>query len=58
MYATLARTCQRFVGWRAGFIVGNPLLEEVFLKILGSPRIKKPLANANLRAYFLLYDLP
>jgi 23S rRNA G2445 N2-methylase RlmL len=57
LYATLARTCQRFTGWRAGFIVGNPLLEEVFLRILGSPRIKKPLANANLRAYFYLWDL-
>jgi hypothetical protein len=25
--------------------------------VLGRPRIKKPLANANLRAYFYLYDL-
>jgi len=57
LYATLARTCQRFAGWRAGFIVGNPLLEEVFLRVLGSPRIKKPLANANLRAYFYLWEL-
>ncbi len=57
LYASLARTCQRFRGWRAGFIVGNPLFEEVFLRIVGAPRIKKPLANANLRAYFYLYDL-
>ena len=50
-------TCQRFTGWRAGFLVGNPLLEEVFYGIVGAPRIKKPLANANLRAYFFLYEL-
>jgi len=57
LYAALATTCRRFTGWRAGFLVGNPLLEEVFYGIVGAPRIKKPLANANLRAYFFLYDL-
>jgi 23S rRNA G2445 N2-methylase RlmL len=59
LYGELARACSRFRGrgWRAGFIVGNPLLEETFLPIIGRPRIKKPLANANLRAYFFLYDL-
>jgi len=39
------------------FLVGNALLEQAFLRVLGRPRIKKPLANANLRAYFYLYDL-
>ena len=57
LYAALAETCRRFAGWRAGFLVGNPLFEEVFLPRLGRPRIKKPLANANLRAYFYLWDL-
>lgn len=57
VYRALAQTCRRFRGWRAGFIVGNPLLEQVFTDIVGRPRIKKPLANANLRAYFYLYEL-
>jgi 23S rRNA G2445 N2-methylase RlmL len=57
LYAALAETCRRFSRWRAGFLVGNPLLEEIFLPRLGRPRIKKPLANANLRAYFYLWDL-
>lgn len=57
LYTALAQTCVKFRGWRAGFIVGNPLLEETFFHILGRPRIKKPLANANLRAYFYLYEL-
>lgn len=57
LYDALATTCQRFRGWRAGFLVASPLLEEVFFHRIGPPRIKKPLANANLRAYFYLYDL-
>ncbi|HUS29656.1 MAG TPA: hypothetical protein VMZ53_14180 [Kofleriaceae bacterium] len=58
IYRALAETVQRFPrGWRAGFLVGNPLLEEVFADAGGRPRIKKPLANANLRAYFYLYEL-
>jgi 23S rRNA G2445 N2-methylase RlmL len=57
LYAALAETCRRFRGWRAGFLVGNPLLEQAFLHAIGPPRIKKPLANANLRAYFYLYEL-
>jgi putative N6-adenine-specific DNA methylase len=57
LYVALAQTCRRFAGWRAGFLIGNPLLEQAFLRVIGPPRIKKPLANANLRAYFYLYDL-
>jgi 23S rRNA G2445 N2-methylase RlmL len=57
LYTDLGEACRRFPGWRAGFIVGNPLLEEVFYDVVGEPRIKKPLANANLRAYFYLYEL-
>jgi len=57
LYSALAATCRRFRGWRAGFLVGNPLFEQVFRRSFGQPRIKKPLANANLRAYFYGYDL-
>jgi 23S rRNA G2445 N2-methylase RlmL len=57
LYAAIAETCRRFAGWRAGFLVGSPELERVFQRTLGRPRIKKPLANANLRAYFYLYEL-
>jgi len=57
VYEALAETMRRFRGWRAGFLVGNPALERIFERIVGRPRIKKPLANANLRAYFYLYDL-
>jgi 23S rRNA G2445 N2-methylase RlmL len=53
----MADTCRRFAGWRAGFLVGNPLLEQVFAQAGLRARIKKPLANANLRAYFYLYEL-
>ena len=57
LYGALARTCRRFRGWRAGFLVGNPQLEHAFHRAVGRPKIKKPLANANLRAYFYLYEL-
>lgn len=57
LYIAMAHTCRRFRGWRAGFLVGNPMLEEEFFHIVGRPRVKKPLANANLRAYFYLYEL-
>jgi len=57
LYAAIAETCRRFGGLRAGFLLGSPELERVFQRAIGRPRIKKPLANANLRAYFYLYDL-
>ena len=57
LYEAMAQTCQRFRGWRAGFLVGNPLLEQAFANAGLRARIKKPLANANLRAYFYLYEL-
>ena len=53
----MAVACRRFRGWRAAFLVGNPLFEDVFERVVGPPRIKKPLAKANLRAYFFLYEL-
>jgi 23S rRNA G2445 N2-methylase RlmL len=57
LYAAIAETCRRFAGWRAGFLVGSPGFEQLVGRTLGRPRIKKPLANANLRAYFYLYEL-
>ncbi|HEY6178477.1 MAG TPA: hypothetical protein VIX73_28685, partial [Kofleriaceae bacterium] len=57
LYAAIADSCRRFPGWRAGFLVGSPHFEHVVGRALGRPRIKKPLANANLRAYFYLYEL-
>lgn len=57
LYGAMAETCRRFPGWRAGFLVGNPLLEQAFAQAGLHARIKKPLANANLRAYFFLYEL-
>jgi len=57
LYAALGETCRRFAGWRAGFLVGSPDFERELARSVGRPRIKKPLANANLRAYFYLYDL-
>ncbi|HEY0250893.1 MAG TPA: hypothetical protein VGC41_05170 [Kofleriaceae bacterium] len=56
LYRQIGLTVQRFRGWRAGFLVGNPSFERELYPVLGRPRIKKPLANANLRAYFYLYD--
>ncbi len=57
IYGAIAMACRRFRGWRGGFLVGSPMFEEVMTQALGRPRIKKPLANANLRAYFFLWDL-
>jgi 23S rRNA G2445 N2-methylase RlmL len=57
LYRDLARTCRRFHGWRAAFLAGTPAFEPVMTEVLGRPRIKKPLANANLRAYFYLWDV-
>ncbi|MBA3394044.1 MAG: hypothetical protein H0T89_15460 [Deltaproteobacteria bacterium] len=66
LYGALAQTCLRFSRapdsrelprWRACFLTASPILEEVFYDVIGRPRVKKPLANANLRAYFYLYEL-
>ena len=56
LYEAMARTCLRFPGWRAGFLVGNPLLEQAFSAKGLRARIKKPLANGPLRSYFYLYE--
>ncbi|MEZ4367330.1 MAG: hypothetical protein R2939_13750 [Kofleriaceae bacterium] len=54
LYADLGDACRRLgAGWRGGFLVANPDFERAFGP---PPRIKKPLSNGNLRAYFFLYD--
>ncbi len=55
LYRDLGRWCRRFRGWRAAFLVANPEFEPAFG---GAPRIRKPLRNGPLQAYFHLYDIP
>ena len=44
-------------GWRGGFLVDNPDFEPTFERAFRArARIKKPLANGPLRAYFFLYE--
>ncbi len=53
-YGDLRRFCQRFRGFRAAFLVANRNFEDAFgLR----PKIKKPLSNGPLPAYFYLYEL-
>jgi 23S rRNA G2445 N2-methylase RlmL len=54
LYEDLGVYCRRFRGWRAAFLVGNPNFEHCFGP---APRIKKPLSNASIPAYFYLYEL-
>jgi 23S rRNA G2445 N2-methylase RlmL len=54
LYGDLREFCAAFPGYRAAFLVANPLFERAFG---GRPRIKKPLSNGPLRGYFYLYDL-
>jgi len=54
LYGELGDWCRQFRGWRAGFLVANRDFERAFGP---PPRVKKPLSNAGLRAYFYLYEL-
>jgi 23S rRNA G2445 N2-methylase RlmL len=54
LYADLGHYCRSFPGWRAAFLVANRSFEASFGM---RPRIKKPLSNASIPAYFYLYDL-
>jgi 23S rRNA G2445 N2-methylase RlmL len=54
LYADLGDYCRKFPGWRAAFLVANRSFEPCFGP---QPRIKKPLSNASIPAYFYLYDL-
>jgi 23S rRNA G2445 N2-methylase RlmL len=53
LYADLGRAMRRFRGWRAGILAAHPAFEHAFG---GKPSMKKPLANAQLRSYFFVYD--
>jgi 23S rRNA G2445 N2-methylase RlmL len=52
-YRELGVLCRHLPGWRAGFIVANPEFELAFGRLA---RVKKPVSNAQLPAYFLLFD--
>jgi 23S rRNA G2445 N2-methylase RlmL len=52
-YGELGRAVRGLGAQRAAFLVANPEFEPAYG---GRARIRKPLANANLRSYFLLYD--
>lgn len=54
LYQDLGQWCQDFPGFRAAFLVANNDFEEAFG---GRARVRKPLSNGNLRAYYHLYDL-
>jgi len=54
LYDDMGQWCESFPGYRAAFLMANAEFEETFG---GSPRIRKPISNGSLRAYFCLYDL-
>jgi len=54
LYADLGRSLRAFRGWRAGILAAHPLFMDAFG---GRPAMRKPLANAQLRTYFYLYEL-
>jgi 23S rRNA G2445 N2-methylase RlmL len=53
VYRALGAAARELGVSRAAYLVANPEFEEIYG---GRARIRKPLANANLRSYFLLYD--
>jgi 23S rRNA G2445 N2-methylase RlmL len=55
LYADLGDYCWRFSGFRAAFLVAHRGFEQAFGH---EPRIKKPLNNGPLPAYFYLYEVP
>lgn len=54
LYQDLKEWVRQFSRGRAAFLVGNPEFEVVFSQ---QPRVRKPISNGSLRAYFCLYDL-
>lgn len=54
LYRDLRDWCDQFHGWHAGFLVANREFEHAFGR---RPRIRKPLDNGSLHAYFYLYEL-
>jgi putative N6-adenine-specific DNA methylase len=54
LYGDVRRWLREFRGWRAAFLVANPLFEQVMQV---RPAVKKPLSASSLRGYFYLYEL-
>ncbi len=54
LYDDMGAWCEQYSGYRAGFLVGNAEFEEAFG---ARARVRKPVSNGSLRAYFHLYDL-
>jgi 23S rRNA G2445 N2-methylase RlmL len=54
LYDDMGAWCENFPGFRAGFLVAHAEFEEAFG---ARARVRKPISNASLRAYFHLYDL-
>jgi 23S rRNA G2445 N2-methylase RlmL len=54
LYRDLGEWCDQFHGWRAGFLVANRDFERAFGR---RARIRKPIDNGGLPAYFHLYEL-
>jgi 23S rRNA G2445 N2-methylase RlmL len=54
VYLDLRRWMREFRGWRAAFLVANPLFEQI-MEV--RPRLKKPLSASSLKGYFYLYEL-
>jgi 23S rRNA G2445 N2-methylase RlmL len=54
LYRDLGDWCDQFHGWRAGFLVANLEFERAFGR---RARVRKPLDNGSLPAYFHLYEL-
>lgn len=54
LYDDMGAWCEQFPGYRAAFLIANPQFEEIFGR---RARVRKPISNGSLRAYFCLYDL-
>jgi 23S rRNA G2445 N2-methylase RlmL len=54
LYDDMGAWCEQFPGYRAAFLVANNDFEEIFG---ARARVRKPISNGSLRAYFSLYDL-
>lgn len=54
LYRDLGDWCDQFHGWRAGFLVANLEFERAFGR---RARVRKPIDNGSLPAYFHLYEL-
>ncbi|HWN68918.1 MAG TPA: hypothetical protein VNM90_14870 [Haliangium sp.] len=54
LYRDLGAWCDQFHGWRAAFLVANRDFEHAFGR---RARVRKPLDNGALPAYFHLYEL-